>query len=52
MTPKSTAERMRELRERMRAAGFVLRQVWVHPKDWPKVKADVERLIAKRRGRP
>lgn len=52
MTPKTTAERMRELRERMRAAGFVLRQVWVHPRDWPKVKAEIERLIAKRRGRP
>lgn len=48
---KSTAERMRELRERMRAAGFVLRQVWVHPGDWARVKAYIERLTAKRRGR-
>jgi hypothetical protein len=49
---KSSAEKMRDLRDRMRAAGFILRQVWVHPKDWPRVKADIERLITKRGGRP
>jgi hypothetical protein len=46
---KSTAERMRELRERMRAAGFVLRQVWVHPGDWARVKAYIKGLAAKRK---
>jgi hypothetical protein len=49
MTPKSTAERVQELRDRMRAAGFVLRQVWVHPGDWERVKAFIARLAAKRR---
>lgn len=44
-----SAKRSRDLRQRMRAAGFVFRHVWVHPKDWPRVKALIERLIAKRR---
>lgn len=52
VTPKSTAERMRDLRERMRRAGFVLRQVWVHPGDWRRVKAYIERLAAKRDRQP
>jgi len=37
MTAKSVAERKRDERERMRKSGFVLRQFWVHPKDWPRV---------------
>lgn len=49
MTPKSTAERMQKLRDGMRAAGFVLRQVWVHPADWPKIKAAIARAAVKRR---
>ena len=52
MAKSSSAERMRELRERMRAAGFVLRQVWVHPADWKRVKAEIERLIEKRKAKP
>lgn len=35
---KTAAERKADERERMRAQGFVLRQVWVHPEDWPRVK--------------
>lgn len=35
---KTAAERKADERERMRARGFVLRQVWVHPKDWPRVQ--------------
>lgn len=35
---KSVAERKRDERERMRDKGFVLRQFWVHPKDWPRVQ--------------
>jgi len=42
------AERQRDTRRRMRAAGFVLRQLWVHPADWPAVKAYVERKRAAR----
>ena len=30
-TPKTPAERKAAERERMRSAGFVLRQIWVHP---------------------
>jgi hypothetical protein len=40
---KPDAERQRDTRRRMRAAGFVLRQLWVHPSDWEAVKAYVER---------
>ena len=45
---KPDAERQRDTRRRMRAAGFVLRQLWVHPADWPAVKAYVERKRAAR----
>ena len=45
---KPPAERKQDERARMRAAGFVLRQVWVHPADWPLVKKLTERLAAKR----
>lgn len=45
---KSDAERQQETRNRMRAAGFILRQLWVHPLDWPSVKRYVE---AKRKAR-
>lgn len=45
---KTHAERQRAMRDRMRKAGFVLRQLWVHPLDWPAVKAYVE---AKRKAR-
>jgi hypothetical protein len=40
---KSAADRQRDTRRRMRAAGFVLRQLWVHPADWAAVKAYVKR---------
>lgn len=42
---KSNTERGRALRDRMRKAGYVLKHLWVHPKDWPRVKA----LLAKRK---
>ena len=38
MNAKSPAERKRDERERMREAGYVLRQFWVHPKDWERVQ--------------
>jgi hypothetical protein len=34
----SAARRKRAERERRRKAGFVLRQIWVRPTDWPRVK--------------
>jgi hypothetical protein len=49
MTAKSVAERKRDERERMRDAGFVLRQFWVHPQDWPRVQRYLTRLLEKRR---
>jgi len=39
---KPDAERQRDTRRRMRAAGFVLRQLWVHPQDWEAVRRYVE----------
>jgi hypothetical protein len=52
MSPaKSAAERKREEREQMRAAGYVLRQVWVHPEDWLKVSKYLQRINAERGGK-
>ena len=34
----TAAQRKRAERERRRKAGFVLRQIWVRPGDWPRVK--------------
>jgi len=44
MKPKTVNQRVQDLRDRNRAAGFVLRQVWVHPDDWERVKKYLERL--------
>lgn len=38
------AERKRAERKRKRQAGFVLRQVWVHPDDWPRVRRFIEQI--------
>lgn len=40
----SAARRKRAERERRRKAGFVLRQIWVRPGDWPRVKRCLEAL--------
>jgi hypothetical protein len=48
MTAKSHAERKRDERERMRERGYVLRQFWVHPKDWDRVSTYVRRVNKKR----
>lgn len=45
---KNSAERMRELRDRMRAEGYVLRQFWVHPKDWDRVQTYLRRINKRR----
>lgn len=37
-------------RKRLRLLGLIEKHVWVHPLDWPAVKALVDRL-GKRRGR-
>jgi len=41
---KDAAERKRDERKRMRKAGFVLRQFWVHPKDWARVAKYLQRI--------
>ena len=40
----SAARRKRAERERRRKAGFVLRQIWVRPGDWPRVKRFLDAL--------
>jgi hypothetical protein len=40
---KSNAERQQTFRDRMKRLGFVIRQIWVHPLDWPEVKRFAER---------
>ena len=48
---KGAAERKRDERERMRGEGYVLRQFWVHPKDWERVQKYL-RMVNKRRAAP
>ena len=40
----SAAGRKRAERDRRRKAGFVLRQIWVRPSDWPRVKRYLESI--------
>jgi hypothetical protein len=40
----SAARRKRAERDRRRKAGFVLRQIWVRPGDWPRVRRYLEGL--------
>jgi hypothetical protein len=47
---KTGNKRKVEHRERMREAGFVLKQVWVHPDDWPALQRMIERRRKKRAG--
>jgi hypothetical protein len=47
-TMKSPAERKRDERKRMRKAGYVLRQFWVHPKDWARVAKYLQRIKSRR----
>jgi len=41
---KTTAERQRAYRERMRAQGLKQFAVYVRPSDWPRVQKYIERL--------
>lgn len=45
---KSAAERKADERARMRARGFVLRQFWIHPKDWERVQRYLLRVNKRR----
>jgi hypothetical protein len=47
---KSNAERKANERERMRARGYVLKQFWVHPRDWLQVHRYLLRVNEKRQG--
>lgn len=43
---KSANERKADERARMRAAGYVLKQIWVRPRQWKRIKRYLERTIA------
>lgn len=45
---KDDVTRQQERRAKMRAAGFSLYQVWVHPADWPLVRRYIDRLRKRR----
>lgn len=45
---RSAAERKAAERERMRSKGYILRQFWVHPKDWPLVQKYLQRVNGRR----
>lgn len=44
ISEKPEADRKRDERERMRAKGYILRQIWIMPSWWPKIKALLDRL--------
>lgn len=48
MTARTDAERKRGERQRMRDRGYVLRQFWIHPQDWLRVKSYLARINRKR----
>lgn len=49
---KEYAARMkRSERQRMRERGLILKQMWVHPQDWPSVTTLAEALRDKRESR-
>lgn len=48
---KSANERKQDERARMRALGFVLRQVWIHPKDYARFTKYVSALNKKRKSK-
>jgi hypothetical protein len=45
---KSANQRKADERARRRALGFVLRQFWVHPKDWERVQTYLLRVNKRR----
>lgn len=49
---KTAAQRKADERTRMRALGFILRQFWVHPGDWPRVQKYLLQVNKKRFPKP
>lgn len=48
MSAKTPSQRKADERARWRSAGFVLRQFWVHPKDWSRVQTYLKRVNKRR----
>ena len=49
MSPAKTVnERKADERARKRALGYVLRQFWIHPKDWERVQKYLQRINRER----
>jgi hypothetical protein len=40
----TAAEQKRQHRDRMRQLGYVLKQLWVKPREWPRVQAFIKGL--------
>lgn len=40
---KTTAQLKAEQRDRMRSEGYVLKQIWVKPRQWARIKRYLER---------
>jgi len=45
---KTAAQRKADERKRMRVRGYVLRQFWVHPDDWNRVRAYLTKINKQR----
>lgn len=45
-TPMTPQQRKAAERDRRRAAGFVMKQVWVRPEHWDRASAYLRRLAA------
>lgn len=41
---KTHAENKRIARDRKRAQGYILKQIWVKPEKWPKIKGMVKEI--------
>ncbi len=44
LSVKPTAGRVRNLRARMRKSGYVLKQIWVKPRQWKRIKKYLDRV--------
>ena len=51
-TAKTAAQRKAAERQRARSAGYVLRQFWIHPKDWPRVQKYLKRFGINQEAKP
>ena len=46
---KSAAQRMAEMYKRRKDSGFVRRDRWAHPDDWPEIDELISKLVEQRK---